>query len=587
MKPLVSVIVPLYNKGSFVTTTIQSVLRQTYENFELIIVNAGSTDDSLQRVQCISDHRVKVINIERAHPAVVRNKGFECSAGEYVAFLDADDLWLKTKLETHVAALQANPEAASAFSLVTMIDESGNILAIQSPYSPPTDWHIAMLHEMLPVCGSNCLYTRSSLLLSGLFDTNLLCDEDWDLCLRLSRKSSFVLVQTPLVCYRQSTGQWSLNVQSVYDSAQEILMREVRDSPTLSNKDLLRIREQKQAYIRNQCLRILKNPNSNKDTAKMAARVLLKLMPECVPNNVIKAAELHSYRFSKWLLDILPQRIVSRVGWNNIVTGASLLSRVNALRLHFQACQLFLGTTPLPVSYWTGVRACIARFVRVEDPLLSAPTRSRPAQIDDQMQPKEYEPDLHKGTVYFPNLHPVEIDLLRRLMKNLEPKRILEFGTGVTTLFFSTYLSKRKEEEQTLLVSLDPGKELVEVGDLMLAQNHVEHCARIVHLSPSQDGTYDFSRSIVNDEANDSPFDLLVIHGWLGPPGSFFNALPHLARYCRPNALWILTPAFRDGELQLIQERKAMPGLQVDGIYPLMKGMAIGRIIDPSKFRIQ
>ena len=109
---LVSVIIPLYNKARYIKRAVQSVLNQTFENFELIIVDDGSTDESLEIVRGITDDRLRVIQQANAGPGAARNRGMDESSGEFLAFLDADDEWTPHFLERTVLVLKEQPECA-------------------------------------------------------------------------------------------------------------------------------------------------------------------------------------------------------------------------------------------------------------------------------------------------------------------------------------------------------------------------------------------------------------------------------------------------------------------------------------------
>ena len=96
-RPLVSVIIPTYNRAKMIRMTIDNVLEQTYRNFELIIVDDGSTDDTQSVLRGYGD-RIRVVTQANAGPAVARNRGVEAAHGEIIAFQDSDDLWKPTKL---------------------------------------------------------------------------------------------------------------------------------------------------------------------------------------------------------------------------------------------------------------------------------------------------------------------------------------------------------------------------------------------------------------------------------------------------------------------------------------------------------
>jgi glycosyltransferase involved in cell wall biosynthesis len=121
----VSVITPVYKVEKYVADTIQSVLNQTYENFELILIDDGSPDRSVEICQQFQDPRIRIIRQENRGACAARNHGIRVSEGDYLAFLDADDLWLPQKLEKHVEHLNNNPRVGISYSCSAFIDEEG------------------------------------------------------------------------------------------------------------------------------------------------------------------------------------------------------------------------------------------------------------------------------------------------------------------------------------------------------------------------------------------------------------------------------------------------------------------------------
>lgn len=107
-----SVVIPLYNKSNHITRAIKSVLNQTYSNFEIIVINDGSTDDSLEKAESIEDDRIRIIDQKNAGVSVARNNGVLASKNDYIAFLDADDEWKNDYLETIAKLIEKFPEAS-------------------------------------------------------------------------------------------------------------------------------------------------------------------------------------------------------------------------------------------------------------------------------------------------------------------------------------------------------------------------------------------------------------------------------------------------------------------------------------------
>lgn len=130
----VSVIVPVYKAEKYISDTIQSLLAQTYENFEVIIVDDGSPDKSIEICRQFTDSRIKIVQQSNRGLAGARNTGIRQAQGDYLSFLDADDLWTPDKLEKHVKHLNSSPSVGVSFSYSAFIDELGqNIGLYQIP----------------------------------------------------------------------------------------------------------------------------------------------------------------------------------------------------------------------------------------------------------------------------------------------------------------------------------------------------------------------------------------------------------------------------------------------------------------------
>jgi len=131
---LVSIVIPLYNKGFIINKTINSVLKQTYTNFEIIIINDGSTDNSNNVVSRFTDNRIKIYNQENKGASVARNCGIEKSSGELIAFLDADDYWHTNHLEELVKLYQDYPDCGMYCSRYSI--KISNFKTISTSYKP-------------------------------------------------------------------------------------------------------------------------------------------------------------------------------------------------------------------------------------------------------------------------------------------------------------------------------------------------------------------------------------------------------------------------------------------------------------------
>lgn len=128
---LVSIIMPAYNAGKFIEASITSVIQQTYDKWELIIINDCSTDNTLEILKNVNDSRISIINNERnLGVAETRNNGLMQAKGQYLAFLDSDDLWLKDKLRIQVIELKANVNAICCHGSFQRIDEFNNVIGM-------------------------------------------------------------------------------------------------------------------------------------------------------------------------------------------------------------------------------------------------------------------------------------------------------------------------------------------------------------------------------------------------------------------------------------------------------------------------
>jgi glycosyltransferase involved in cell wall biosynthesis len=210
--PTISVVIPVYNGERTILETIKSVLNQTFSDFELIIINDGSHDQTLEMVERIQDSRLKVFSYANAGLSASRNRGVYHACGEYISFIDADDLWTPDKLEAQLRVLQENPKAGVAYSWTNYIDESGHFCRRGSYITATGNVHAKLLLVNFLENGSNPLICRQALIEVGGFEESLLAAEDWDMWLRLAARYDFVCVPSPQILYRVSANSMSTNI---------------------------------------------------------------------------------------------------------------------------------------------------------------------------------------------------------------------------------------------------------------------------------------------------------------------------------------------------------------------------------------
>lgn len=210
--PKVSVVIPTYNAVAYLIKTLESVFNQTFTDFEVIVIDDGSSDRTVESVCNLTNPNLKIVTQTNQGVAVARNKGIELACGEYIAFLDSDDLWHPTKLEKQVQCLDANPDVGLVNTWIENIDEQGNALSIvQAPEVEGKVWS-QIVEENIILCGSVPLIRRSCFEKVGVFDPHLFSAEDWDMWIRLAANYSFALIREPLVLYRQHLKSKSNNL---------------------------------------------------------------------------------------------------------------------------------------------------------------------------------------------------------------------------------------------------------------------------------------------------------------------------------------------------------------------------------------
>lgn len=223
--PIISVVIPVYNGEKTIQETIDSVLKQSFGDFELLVINDGSTDETLEIISNIRDERLKVFSYANAGLAASRNRGTSLATGEYISFIDADDLWTPDKLELQLKALQEHPEAAVAYSWTDCINESGNFIYIGSHLSVNGNVYANLLLSNFLDSGSNAFIRSSALKVVGGFDGSLNPCEDWDMWLRLATKYHFVAVPKVQVMYRISANSMSANLVKMAKKNLEVIER--------------------------------------------------------------------------------------------------------------------------------------------------------------------------------------------------------------------------------------------------------------------------------------------------------------------------------------------------------------------------
>lgn len=201
--PPISVIIPTYNHARFLAAAIDSALSQTLKPSEVIVVDDGSTDETSSVLEAFED-KVRVIRQKNQGVATARNRGAEVAAGDYFAFLDADDVWLPRKLEMQLSRFQAEPGLGLVHCGLEQIDEDNRTLGRTVDGMEGSVANEMLLFNRPTVLGggSGAMVPRAVFEEAGEFDERLSTSADWDLYYRIARKHKIGFVPRVLLQYR-------------------------------------------------------------------------------------------------------------------------------------------------------------------------------------------------------------------------------------------------------------------------------------------------------------------------------------------------------------------------------------------------
>jgi len=222
--PLISVVIPNFNYARYVRQAVDSVLNQTYPAVEVIVVDDGSTDDSIAALESYGG-RIKLLRQKNGGVHTARNAGIKASAGVFVAFLDADDVWKPAKLERQ-AELFADPRVGLVHCGITYVDIKEKWLSTATNGLRGSVLKDLVLRNIGVVGpGSTALVRRECFERVGMFDGGLAPSEDYEFCVRVACHYEFEFVPEPLVLYRQHPVSASRNLAKFEQSSVAVLCR--------------------------------------------------------------------------------------------------------------------------------------------------------------------------------------------------------------------------------------------------------------------------------------------------------------------------------------------------------------------------
>ena len=228
--PLVSVVLPTFNRLRFLRPAIESVYAQTLADWELIVADDGSEPETRRYLRSLAnDARVRLIWLPHSgKPSLVRNAALRRAVGEYVAFLDSDDLWSTRKLERQIETLRARVNCRWSYTAFLRIDASGQSLP-QEAQRPWVPYEGSIFEQVVTARASirtpSVLATRELITQAGGFDEEMLSAEDYDLWLRLALNSDVAVVDEPLVYVRLHDENHTLEWQNAFAGRDRSLSR--------------------------------------------------------------------------------------------------------------------------------------------------------------------------------------------------------------------------------------------------------------------------------------------------------------------------------------------------------------------------
>lgn len=221
--PEVSVIIPTYNSAHFLPAAVDSVLAQTFRDFEVLVIDDGSTDETAKVMHRYGDP-VRDIRQANGGVAVARNRGIAMARGRFVAFLDADDHWHPNKLEHQLAALAGHRGRYQAcFTAYHLVSRNPVPLGVHRAQAIGKTLNALLTRGNVVGTPSTVLVERSLFQTAGAFDPKLSQCADWDMWVRLAKQTEFLYIDEPLVYYRQHEGNMSRNVSLLEKDSLRVL----------------------------------------------------------------------------------------------------------------------------------------------------------------------------------------------------------------------------------------------------------------------------------------------------------------------------------------------------------------------------
>lgn len=222
--PKVSVNIPAFNDEKYIRETLDSVLAQTFNDYEIIIVDDGSTDKSAKIIKRYNDTRIKYYYQNNRGIGAARNKALELSSGEYIAFLDHDDLWMPQKLEKQIALFDKNPALGLVFCDTTFFNAECDMYSLYANKKPPRGRVFPEILDWYFLSCETVVIKKSVIDHVGNFPDHMMMAEEYDLFLRIAYKYPIDYIDEPLSKYRihEKNYSWGKELQAIEEENKAI-----------------------------------------------------------------------------------------------------------------------------------------------------------------------------------------------------------------------------------------------------------------------------------------------------------------------------------------------------------------------------
>lgn len=276
---MISVVIPLYNKEKQIINTLQSVFRQTYQDFEIVVINDGSTDNSVAEVERIQDPRIRLINQQNAGVSVARNRGIQESKGEYIALLDGDDEWMPDYLKTQIELAQKYPECdvyAVNYCFRDMIGQTIPTKINQLPFIG-ADGILANYFEVAscshpPICSISIMVRKGVFESVGGFPIGIKSGEDLLTWARLACKYKIAYSTKPLAVFVESASDTNVSKAIQRSGGEQYVLDELLKLYN-DHSDLVGLKDYVIRWYKIYCVLSIEINNNHK---------ILKLAPEAI-----------------------------------------------------------------------------------------------------------------------------------------------------------------------------------------------------------------------------------------------------------------------------------------------------------------